>query len=204
MDITALSSPYATRKVTGQHSAAQSEESFQSALAAASGQRDDLSISDQALQAVQNSGLFGAAMNNQGQVDMTSFRRVQEDRTSDFNAKLSTYFAKAKIDGSKPAKLELGEDGRVHVMGSHPDKAKIEAMFAANPELTDDFAKIAGGAKALKEVELGDAVTVEYLRGNTKEGAMERFKPLFEQLARRTRQATFKDGKLTIDAIAEG
>ena len=58
------------------------------------------------------------------------------------------------VGTTPPADLILDENGRVTTQGDHPDKARIEALFAARPDLRDRMAELAAASdlkQALQE-----------------------------------------------------
>ncbi len=58
-----------------------------------------------------------------------------------FEDLFSNELAKAGVDTSIPIKLTSNGEGGVIVTNDHPDKDKIEAMFASNPDLQQGFVK---------------------------------------------------------------
>ena len=65
---------------------------------------------------------------------------------------LAAKFGELGIDTSKPITLTSDADGMVKVSGDHPDKAKIEKLFADTPALTEAFNALAKNSASLQSM----------------------------------------------------
>lgn len=65
---------------------------------------------------------------------------------------LAAKFTDLGIDTSQAITLTSDADGTVKVSGDHPDKAKIEKLFADTPALTEAFNALAEGSATLKSM----------------------------------------------------
>lgn len=77
----------------------------------------------------------------------TDISRVAELAMKDATSKLDAAFAQADISNNPPVDFTLSRYDGSLVVGNHPQKDKIEALFASNPELKHDVRE----ALALKE-----------------------------------------------------
>ena len=64
---------------------------------------------------------------------------------------LNTKLEDADVDTSIPFDLTMDKDGVVHVKGDHPDKEKIEEIFANEEVLRDAFKNIETNSKFLRK-----------------------------------------------------
>lgn len=58
---------------------------------------------------------------------------------------LNRRFTAAHVDTDVPVTLDVAGDGRVVVRGDHPDKVKIERLFAEDPALANRYRAVASG-----------------------------------------------------------
>jgi len=65
---------------------------------------------------------------------------------------LASKFEELGVDTSHPITLGRSADGTVTVQNDHPDKAKIEKLFADTPVLTQAFNTLADNSKTLKSM----------------------------------------------------
>ncbi len=96
--------------------------------------------------------LFGdeLVLNRDGGVNLT---KSFEAATAAFNDRLGNLFRAAGIDTARPIDLRSDSQGRIRVTNDHPDKAKVEALFAEGPELANQFRGLSGMAALLRAVE---------------------------------------------------
>jgi hypothetical protein len=74
------------------------------------------------------------------------FATQDEERT--FTAELTRRLNAAGVDTSKPINLTVDSTGKVLAADGTPDKDKIDAVFAADPSLRDEYGKIANTVEA--------------------------------------------------------
>jgi hypothetical protein len=65
--------------------------------------------------------------------------------TAAFTEDLKNRFTAAHVDTDVPVTLDVASDGRIVVRGDHPDKAKIERLFAEDPEFANRYRAVASG-----------------------------------------------------------
>lgn len=73
--------------------------------------------------------------------------------TADFSGKVRSLFRDNGIRTPPNPVLGIDDQGAVRVSGDHPDKAGIEALFQANPELRNDLARISANATLMRAAE---------------------------------------------------
>ncbi|MTJ00084.1 MAG: hypothetical protein FH752_15835 [Marinobacter adhaerens] len=66
-------------------------------------------------------------------------KMFNEADVRDYEKKLANAFSNAGIDTSQPISLSTDYQGKVIVKGDHPDKDRIEAMFAEDKDLRNGF-----------------------------------------------------------------
>ena len=79
-------------------------------------------------------------------------RNFQENSAA-FRDELSNRFRDAGIDTSQPVDLVVDSRGNVRTAGDHPDKDRIEALFAEDAELANEFRQLSATAELKKAVE---------------------------------------------------
>ena len=96
--------------------------------------------------------LFGdeLVLNSDGGVNLT---KSFEAASAAFNDRLGSLFRAAGIDTAQPIDLRSDSQGHVRVVNDHPDKEKIEALFADDPELANQFRGLSAMAALLKAAE---------------------------------------------------
>ena len=92
--------------------------------------------------------VFAARLGDPAHLDENAYSAAADDATGQLSTVLSRKLAEAGIDPS-PFTLTQDADGTVRVKGDHPDKAKIEQLFADDPALTRDYCIIAGMSEGL-------------------------------------------------------
>ena len=70
---------------------------------------------------------------------LPSIKTFNEADVRDYEKKLANAFAVAGIDTSQTISLTTDFEGKVIVKGDHPDKERIEAMFAEDKDLRNGF-----------------------------------------------------------------
>ncbi len=79
-----------------------------------------------------------------------------------FHRDLGNKFLMAGIDTKRPITLAVDFQGQVKVKGDHPDKAKIEAMFNNDSELSNRFRRLSAASTLQKAVEQHMAFARDY------------------------------------------
>lgn len=92
----------------------------------------------------------GLMLNSDGGVNLT---KSFEAASAAFNDRLGNLFRAAGIDTTHPIDLRSDSQGHVRVTNDHPQKEKIEALFADDPELANQFRGLSAVAALLKAAE---------------------------------------------------
>jgi hypothetical protein len=93
---------------------------------------------------------IGAAVNTQGYVAIDQIRTGYQEKLAAFQDKLGNLFRDEHIATEPAPKLQINKEGKVEVVGEHPDKARIEALFAERPDLRQQFASLSSDAVILQ------------------------------------------------------
>ncbi len=132
------------------------------------------------------------------------FAELLKAKTAALTEAMNRRFAVADVDTSVPVQLDVASDGRILVRGDHPDKAKIERLFAEDPDFADQYREVAGAQSFMAagrvterfQLELDDAETEE-----ERKRVYRRFEPIFRQLERIGGQMTLAGGSLSSAAV---
>jgi len=132
------------------------------------------------------------------------FSGVLKEKTAAFAETLDRRFALAGVDTRIPVQMDVTSDGAIVVRGDHPDKAKIERLFAEDPDLANEYRGIASahafnahGKLAIRyEADLDEA------KGEKeRERVFRRYERLFQQIERAGGQMTLSGGQLSSGAM---
>lgn len=133
-----------------------------------------------------------------------NFSGVLKEKTAAFAQTLDRRFALAGVDTRIPVQMDVTSDGAIVVRGDHPDKAKIERLFAEDPELANEYRGVASahafnahGKLAIRyEADLDEA------KGEKeRERVFRRYERLFQQIERAGGQMTLSGGQLSSGAM---
>lgn len=83
-------------------------------------------------------------------------------KSAAFNAELGKRFQAAGIDTDKPIELITNNQGQVRLANDHPDKAKIEALFDNDSELSNQYRHLSAASSLHKAVEEHMAFAKDY------------------------------------------
>jgi len=83
-------------------------------------------------------------------------QRVADQSLAEFKRSLKDAFKDAGVDTNQPIRLESDGNGGVTVVGHHPDRDKIEKIFAENPDLAAKFQAISQRFSELQAMQAGD------------------------------------------------
>lgn len=100
-------------------------------------------------------------------------------RTS-FENRANRLFLQNGIGTNPPAELTSDSEGNVCVKGDHPQKAKIEQLFADHPDLANDFRGVSGLSSFIKAGEEHVEFAAEYARNPY--AAVAQYSHLFDSL----------------------
>lgn len=124
-------------------------------------------------------------------------RMELNDAKADYRRRLSAAIADQGIDTSVPVKLQSDREGRIRVVGDHPDKARIEQLFVDDPALRNAYQRMASIAHMLSTVEETVAFQAAYARDP--KAAVAQYSHLFNTTTElTTTQAWGADGTLEL------
>lgn len=94
-----------------------------------------------------------------------------------YQDRLRSALSEAGIDTSVPLRLQLDTAGRVVVAGDHPDKARIEAIFAEDGQLANVFKEVMALSNMIARGE--EAVAFQAAYAKDPKAAVARYSHLF-------------------------
>jgi hypothetical protein len=97
--------------------------------------------------------LFSEEIEADGRITLDEMRQFFQEKSADFQKEVNLRLTSMGVDTSQPLDLNTDANGRVKVVGDHPDKDKIEAMFADDPELSNQFRQISSTGSFIKACE---------------------------------------------------
>lgn len=151
------------------------------------------------------SEVYGSAWNaDTGKVDFQKFLANTAQRTSAFGDKLEQRMLTYGIDTSQPIKLTMAGDGSVRVDGDHPDKERIEQMFANDPQLADEYHKVAGANEWAAMAQITGSYTQAYTActsDSDRDAVWSRYFGYEQQLSKVGSKMTLAGGQLTSAAM---
>jgi hypothetical protein len=83
-------------------------------------------------------------------ISLDELSGLLREKTSALSGEFETLFQKEGIDTSQEAVLQSDMNGKVIVAGNHPDKARIEELFANDPGLTNRFHEVDALASVIR------------------------------------------------------
>jgi hypothetical protein len=137
---------------TPQPPAATSMASFAHALAQASGNVSEPAANPAPLARKLTGSIFGDAAAD-GIITGDEMRAARDEAKAEYQRRFSAAIAAQAIDTSVPLSLQSDAMGRVVVVGDHPDKARIEQLFAEDGELNNAFKKASSLARMVAAFE---------------------------------------------------
>lgn len=75
------------------------------------------------------------------------------DARADYMRRLTAAFAAHGLEPSQPLRLTTDTAGMVRVIGEHPEKARVEQVFAEDPQLANAFRRVTSLASLLSRAE---------------------------------------------------
>lgn len=105
---------------------------------------DPVEISEQGRLASRLNNLFGVSPRADGSIHLEDLQAHLAEISAQLEGTLGSKFRAAGIDTSRAVDLKVGAEGLVRVANDHPDKEKIEALFADDPELANVFRQVLG------------------------------------------------------------
>jgi hypothetical protein len=116
-------------------------------------QEDKVSLSAGGRLLSQLPPLFSEEIEADGVITLDELRSFFQEKTAAFQSELRDSLNAAGIDPTKTLELTTDSSGNVRVANDHPDKEKIEALFAEDPERAGDFRQISATGSLLKAAE---------------------------------------------------
>ncbi len=120
-------------------------------------------------------------------------RRLTEE-TAALGKDLTSRLRALGVDTSIPIDLEIAGDGSIRVRGDHPNKARIEELFAADKELANRYRMIAARQTLLAIVRIAAEF---HARWDDVEDEEER-RYLWQDFRERIRQVSANSGNMTL------
>jgi hypothetical protein len=105
---------------------------------------DPVEISGQGRLANRLNDLFGVSPRADGSIHLEDLQAHLAEISAGLEGALGSKFRAAGIDTSQAVDLKVDAAGQVRVANDHPDKEKIEALFADEPELANEFRRVLG------------------------------------------------------------
>lgn len=161
---------------------APSEASFAQVLAQASEKPEAVASDRTSLKAAGLPPLFKYAAD--GVITGDEMRMELADAKADYRQRLTAALAAQGIDSSAPLRLQSDTAGRVVVVGDHPDKARIEQLFASDGPLTNAFHRVSSMASMLSHAE--EAVAFQAAYRQDPKAAVAQYAHLFNTTTRLT------------------
>lgn len=112
-----------------------------------------------------------------GVITGDEMRMALGEAKAEYQNRLTSAFVARDIDTSVPLRLQVDTAGRVIVAGDHPDKARIEAIFAEDAQLANAFKKTLSLANMLERGEEAMAFQAAYAKDP--KAAVARYSHLF-------------------------
>ncbi|MBN1589526.1 MAG: hypothetical protein JW888_08430 [Pirellulales bacterium] len=154
----------------------------------------DISGAGELLASLTKDLFWGVEPRADGAIHVEDIQKAYEGALSQFKGRLADLMRTEDIDRSGEAVLQTDATGQIRVVGDHPDKAQIEALFAEHPELGNEFRHLAATAGLLGAVEEAKPFLAAYAKDP--EAAVQRWAQLFSN----ERQSHFKL-RVTADAM---
>jgi len=124
--------------------------------------------------------------------------------TAAFEQDLKNRFTAAHVDTGTPVTLDVAGDGRVVVRGDHPDKAKIERLFAEDPAFADRYRAVASGQSLRARGHIAQRYEIDLEEADDEEERKtvhRRYEALGKRLDAVSGQLTLSGGALSSPAV---
>ena len=125
-------------------------------------QEDQVSISSGGRLLSNLPPLFSEEIEADGVISLDEMRNFFQEKAADFQSEVSERLTAMGIDATQTLDLTTDSEGNVVVANDHPDKEKIEAMFADDPELSNDFRQISSTGSLIKACEAHVEFAADY------------------------------------------
>ncbi len=108
--------------------------------------------------------LFSEEIEADGVITLDEMRGFFREKSAAFQSEVRNRLNAAGLDATRTLELTSDREGKVRVAGDHPDKEKIEAMFADDPELSNDFRQISATGSLIKACEAHVEFAADYAK----------------------------------------
>lgn len=120
---------------------------------------------------------------------------------SEYLSRLKTAMAAHGLEASQPFRLTSDAQGQVRVVGEHPGKAQIEALFAEDPQLTQAFHRTSAIAHLIANAE--EAIAFQQAYAQDPRAAVARYASLFNTTLSTTMMLRWGPDGLELDFQSE-
>lgn len=127
-------------------------------------QKDQVSLSPGGRLLSNMPPLFSEEIEADGVITLDEMRGFFREKSADFQSELRNRLNAMGVDATKTLDLTSDREGKVRVVGDHPDKEKIEAMFAEDPELSNDFRQVSSTGSFIKACEAHVEFAADYAK----------------------------------------
>jgi hypothetical protein len=112
-----------------------------------------------------------------GVITGDEMRMARNEAKAEYQKRLTAALAGEDIDTSQPLRLQTDTMGRVVVLGDHPDKARIEQIFAEDGELANKFRETVSLTAMLAHAE--EAIAFQQAYAKDEKAAVAQYSYLF-------------------------
>ena len=138
----------------------------------------DISPTAQLIGKLSEMSVFGVKPRADGSIHIEDIQEAHEKNLASFQYQATELMRQEGIDTSASVDLICDREGKVRVADNHPDKEKIEAIFASNEELSNQFRGISATGSFLQAVERSMEFQKAYLEDPI--AAVDAFADLFD------------------------
>lgn len=131
---------------------------------ASQNQQDEVSISSGGRLLNSLPPLFSEEIEADGAITLDEMRDFFREKAADFQSEVRNRLNAMGVDTTRTLDLTTDSEGKVRVANDHPDKEKIEAMFAEDPELAGDFRQVSATGSLIKACEAHIEFAADYAK----------------------------------------
>ena len=133
-------------------------------------------------------------------VPMAQSAQEVRAETATLAEELQKRLVRAGVDTDVPVTLDVAQDGSIVVRGDHPDKAKIERLFAEDPDFANQYRKVSqdNAMIALGMVGVRYRIAFDEAKDDEeRERVVRRFDAVIQQLGKASGQMTLSGGQMS-------
>jgi hypothetical protein len=108
--------------------------------------------------------LFSEEIEVDGVITLDEMRGFFREKAADFQSEVRNRLNAMGVDATQTLDLSTDRQGNVRVANDHPDKERIEAMFADDPELSNDFRQISATGSLINAAEAHIEFAADYAK----------------------------------------